>query len=134
MEWLALLYQILEVCIIPLLGILTAYVVKYVNAKSAEIQNKVDNDTADKYIAMLDDTICACVIATTQTYVDALKKDNAFTKEAQKEAFNLTYNAVMAVLTDEAKKYLTNIYGDLTAYITNKIEAEVGLNKITPAA
>ena len=129
MEWLPLLYQILEVCVIPLLGILTAYFVKWVNAKSAEIQNKVDNNTADKYIAMLDDTICACVIATTQTYVDALKKDNAFTKEAQQEAFNLTYNAVMAVLTDEAKKYLTNIYGDLTAYITNKIEAEVQINK-----
>ncbi len=129
MEWLPLLYQVLEVCIIPLLGILTAYFVKWVNAKSAEIQNKVDNNTADKYIAMLDDTICACVIATTQTYVDALKKDNAFTKEAQQEAFNLTYNAVMAVLTDEAKKYLTNIYGDLTAYITNKIEAEVQINK-----
>jgi hypothetical protein len=129
MEWLPLLYQILEVCVIPLLGILTAYFVKWVNAKSAEIQNKVENDTADKYIAMLDDTICACVIATTQTYVDALKKDNAFTKEAQQEAFNLTYNAVMAVLTDEAKKYLTNIYGDLTAYITNKIEAEVQINK-----
>jgi hypothetical protein len=129
MEWLPLLYQVLEVCVIPLLGILTAYFVKWVNAKSVEIQNKVDNDTADKYIAMLDDTICACVIATTQTYVDALKKDNAFTKEAQQEAFNLTYNAVMAVLTDEAKKYLTNIYGDLTAYITNKIEAEVQINK-----
>lgn len=133
MEWLALLYQILEVCIIPLLGILTAYFVKWVNAKSVEIQNKVDNDTADKYIAMLDDTICACVIATTQTYVEALKKENAFTKEAQKEAFNLTFNAVMAVLTDEAKVYLSEIYGDLTAYITNKIEAEVSLNKITPA-
>ena len=129
MEWLPLLYQILEVCVIPLLGILTAYFVKWVNAKSAEIQNKVENDTADKYIAMLDDTICACVIATTQTYVDALKKENAFTKEAQQEAFNLTYNAVMSVLTDEAKKYLTNIYGDLTAYITNKIEAEVQINK-----
>ena len=129
MEWLPLLYQVLEVCVIPLLGILTAYFVKWVNAKSAEIQNKVENDTADKYIAMLDDTICACVIATTQTYVDALKKDNAFTKEAQREAFNLTYNAVMSVLTDEAKKYLTSIYGDLTAYITNKIEAEVQINK-----
>lgn len=134
MEWLPLLYQILEVCIIPLLGILTAYFVKWVNAKSAEIQHKVDNDTADKYIAMLDDTICACVIATTQTYVEALKKDNAFTKEAQQEAFNLTFNAVMSVLTDEAKKYLSEVYGDLTAYITNKIEAEVNLNKITPAA
>ena len=35
----------------------------------------------------------------------------------------------MAVLTDEAKEYLTEFYGDLTAYITNKIEAEVQLNK-----
>lgn len=131
MEWLPLLYEVLQVCIIPLLGILTAYFVKWVNVKSTEIQNKVENETADKYIAMLDDTICSCVIATTQTYVDALKKENAFTKEAQQEAFNLTYNAVMTVLTDEAKKYLTNIYGDLTAYITNKIEAEVQINKNT---
>jgi hypothetical protein len=64
MEWLPLLYQILEVCIIPLLGILTAYFVKFINIKSAEIQNQVDNNTADKYIAMLSDTITACVIAT----------------------------------------------------------------------
>lgn len=132
MDWLELLYQILEVCVIPLLGILTAYVVKYINVKSAEIQGKVENDTADKYISMLADTISACVIATNQTYVEALKKKDAFTAEAQKEAFNLTYNAVMAVLTDEAKEYLTAIYGDLTAYITTKIEAEVNISKIVP--
>lgn len=130
MEWLTLLYQILEVCIIPLLGVLTAYVIKYINAKSLEIQNRVDNDVADKYISMLNDTITACVMATTQTYVEALKKENAFTAESQKEAFNLTFNAVMAVLTDDAKDYLTEIYGDLTAYITNKIEAEVKISKI----
>ena len=132
MELLPLLYQILEVCVIPLLGILTAYIVKFINAKSTEIQNKIDDDTADKYIAMLADTISACVIATNQTYVETLKKQNAFTAEAQKEAFNLTFNAIMAVLTDDAKSYLTEIYGDLTAYITNKIEAEVNMNKIVP--
>ena len=129
MEWLPILYQIVEVCLIPLLGVLTAYIVKFIKAKSAEIQNKVDNDTADKYIAMLDDTISACVIATTQTYVEALKKENAFTKEAQQEAFNLTFNAVMDVLAEDEKEYLTNIYGDLSAYISNKIEAKVNLNK-----
>lgn len=130
MEWLALLYQILEVCIIPLLGILTAYVVRYIQHKNVEIQTKVDNDTADKYINLLAETISACVIATNQTYVEALKKEDAFTAEAQKEAFNQTFNAVMAVLTDDAKDYLTEIYGDLTAYITTKIEAEVNLSKI----
>lgn len=134
MEWLSLLYQILEVCVIPLLGILTAYIVKYINAKSCEIQNKVDNDTADKYIAMLNDTISACVIATNQTYVEVLKKGNAFTKKAQEEAFKQTYEAVMSVLTDDAKKYLVAIYGDLTTYITNKIEAEVNLSKTVPIA
>ena len=132
MEWLPLLYQILEVCVIPLLGVLTAYLVKYIKIKSAEIQATVDNDTADKYIALLSDTITACVIATNQTYVEALKKNNAFTAEAQKEAFKLTYDAVMAVLTEEAEKCLSEIYGDLAAYITTKIEAEVNLSKIVP--
>lgn len=134
MEWLPLLYQILEVCVIPLLGILTAYIVKFINIKAGEIQTKVDNDLADKYIAMVADTVSACVIATNQTYVEALKKNNAFTAEAQKEAFNLTYNAVMAILTDEAKEYLAEIYGDVAAYITNKIEAEVNISKIVPVA
>ena len=133
MEWLPLLYEILQVCIIPLLGVLTAYIVKFINVKSGEIQNKVENDLADKYIAMVTDTISACVIATNQTYVETLKKQNAFTAEAQKEAFQLTYNAVMAILTDDAKEYLAEIYGDVAAYITNKIEAEVNISKIVPA-
>lgn len=134
MDWLPLLYQILEVCVIPLLGILTAFIVKYINVKTAEITNKVDNDMADKYILMLADTITACVVATNQTYVEALKKENAFTAEAQKEAFDLTFNAVMAVLSDEAKVYLTAVYGDLTAFITAKIEAEVNVKKNTAVA
>lgn len=129
MEWMNLLYQILEVCIIPLLGIATAYLVKFINIKSTEIQNKVNNDNADKYIAMVAETISACVIATNQTYVEALKKQNAFTAEAQKEAFQLTYDAVMTILTDDAKAYLAEIYGDVAAYITTKIEAEVNLSK-----
>ena len=131
MEWMSLLYQIIEVCVIPLLGILTAYIVKYINAKSEEIQIQIDNDLADKYVNMLAETITACVIATNQTYVESLKKQGKFDIEAQKEAFNQTYNAIIAVLTDEAKLYLTNVYGDLAAYITARIEAEVNMSKIT---
>jgi hypothetical protein len=35
----------------------------------------------------------------------------------------------MLILNDEAKEYLSNIYGDLTTYITQLIEAEVNRNK-----
>ena len=78
---------------------------------------------------MLADTITDCVVSTNQTYVDALKEANAFDKEAQKKAFELTYNKIMNVLTEDAKEYLTTIYGDLEIYITTKIESEVKLYK-----
>ena len=129
MNWLELLYEILEVCIIPLLGVLTVYAVKFINKKSEEITAKTDNDLAKKYVNLLSTTISDCVIATNQTYVEALKKENIFTKEAQEEAFKLTYDAVMNVLSDDAKTYLTNLYGDLTAYVQTKIEAEVNFAK-----
>lgn len=132
MDWMIMLYQIFELCVIPLLGVLTMYLVQFIRKKSQEITDKTDSELADKYIRMLTDTITTCVIATNQTYVESLKKQGRFDAEAQKEAFKLTYDAVMSVLTVEAKNYLTSIYGDLTAYITTRIEAEVNVSKITP--
>lgn len=124
-----MLAQIFEVCIIPLLGVLTAYFIKFVNAKSAEIGTKVKNETQKKYLEMLNNTITDCVIATTQTYVDSLKKQGTFDAEAQKVAFTMTYESVVKLLTDEATEYLNEAVGDLQLYITQKIEAEVNLNK-----
>lgn len=128
--------EIIEVCLIPLLGVLVTYLVKYINTKSQELEASTDNELAKKYISLLSSTITNCVIATNQTYVETLKKQGRFDAEAQKEAFNMTLNAVMALLTDEAKQYLSEIYGDLNTYITNQIEATVNQNKITvlPAA
>ena len=58
-----------------------------------------------------------------------MKNKNAFDLEAQKAAFELTYKAVMKILTDEMTEYLASVYGDLATYITKKIEAEVNKNK-----
>ena len=129
MDWLELLYKVLELCVIPLLGIATTYLVKWLRAKEAEILIKVENDTADKYISMVAQTITDCVIATNQTYVESLKKQGSFDAEAQKVAFQKTLDAVIAVLSDDAKDYLKAIYGDVTAYLTTRIEAEVNVQK-----
>ena len=129
MEWLALLYEIFEVCVIPLLGVLTVYIVKFIQKKTEELNSKNENELMNKYLTMLSDTIIDCVVATNQTYVESLKKQGKFDMEAQKIAFEMTYNAVINVLSNEAKDYLTSIYGDLSAYITNMIEAEVNRNK-----
>lgn len=129
MDWLELLFQIFEVCIIPLLGVLTAFVIKFIKAKELEINAKHDNDVLAKYVRMLSETITDCVIATNQTYVESLKAQGSFDTEAQKIAFQKTFDSVMAVLSVEAKEYLSEAYGDLAAYITNRIEAEVNMNK-----
>ena len=129
MDYLALLQQIFEVCIIPLLAVLTTYIVKYIQVKSAEITEKTDNAIVDKYTVMLADTITACVLATNQTYVEALKKQGSFDAEAQKVAFNMTLNAVMEILSEDAKEYLSEAFGDLNSYITSQIEASVNVNK-----
>lgn len=116
---------ILEVAIIPLLIALTGYLVAFIKSKTKEITDKIENDKADKYIYMLSNTITKCVTATNQTYVDNLKKENAFTKEAQQEALKMTADAVLAILSDEAKTYLPTIVGDLNTYILTQIESEV---------
>ena len=129
MDWLQIANEIFNLCIIPLLIIVSKYLIVYIEAKRDELIKKSESEKTDKYIAMLANTISDCVRATNQTYVDNLKNNNGFDIEAQKEAFKKTYEAVMAVLSDEAKVYLATIYGDLNSYITQKIEAEVKIAK-----
>lgn len=129
MDWLSILQQIFELCIIPLLGIVAKFVIEYIAQKKEQIKAQTDNELAQKYLDILNDTIAKCVTATNQTYVESLKEQNAFDADAQKEAFNKTYNAVIETLGDEANKYLPMVIGDLQTYITEHIEASVKESK-----
>lgn len=129
MDWANVVKQIFELVIFPLLGIGTTYLIVLINTKIKELKKQSDNDLEKKYLDMLNNTITDCVLATNQTYVNELKKQGKFDLDAQKIAFQKTYENVMALLTDEAKKYLTEALGDLQTYVNNKIEAEVLLNK-----
>ena len=121
--------EILEGVLIPLLIILARYLIVFLDAKRKELKEKTNNDLANKYIDMIYNTVTNCVIATNQTYVEALKNQNVFTKEAQEQAFRMTYESVMAILTDDAKDYLASVVGDLQTYIVKLIEAEVNIQK-----
>lgn len=124
-----ILATIFQVVIIPLLTVLVGYAVKWINAKAEEIKASTDNAYAQKYIDMLRETIVTNVIAVNQTYVEALKDKDAFTLEAQQEAFRRVYEAVLTSLTEEAQVYLNSIIGDLNEFITAEIEAAVNENK-----
>lgn len=129
MDWLEMLNKIFDVCIVPLLGILTTYLVQYIKVKQEEIAQNSKSELVKKYTEMAEKTITDCVIATNQVYVDALKDKDAFDLDQQKAAFEVTYKAVLNLLTDEAQTYLMEAYGDLSEWVKQKIEAEVSKNK-----
>ena len=125
MDWLEILEQIFQIVVIPLLGVGTLYVIGLVKTKKMAILEEVDSEIAKKYINLLEQTIVDCVIATNQTYVNSLKEQGKFDADAQKAAFQKTFDAVMAILTEDAKEYLAFAIGDLEVYVTNKIESTV---------
>lgn len=130
MEWMEILNQIFDLCIVPLLGILVTCLVVFIKSKTKELNERHDVELLTKYTNMLSQTVIDCVIATNQTYVEALKGQNKFDAEAQKKAFEMTYQSVLQVLSEDAKDYLSNVYGDISVLLTNLIEAEVSRNKV----
>lgn len=129
MDWMLVLEQVFKLVVFPVLSIGGIYLTYLITVKINELKQKSKNDMVDKYLGILNDSICDAVLTTTQTYVEALKKAGKFDLEAQKAAFDKTFEAVMAVLTEDAKEVLTEAIGDLNVYVTNKIEAEVKLTK-----
>lgn len=124
-----LMTQLFELVLIPLAIAITKFLIDFLAAKRDEVKSKTDSDLAKKYIDMITDTITRCVIATNQTYVDSLKKQGRFDPEAQGIAFNMTYQAVMSILSEDAKKYIEESTGDMKTYLIQLIEAEVAKNK-----
>ena len=125
-----LIAQIFEICIIPILGVLTTFLISWINSKKEALKQQTNSETIRKYIDMLDSTITDCVIAMNQTYVNSLKLQGKFDTEAQKKAITDVYNKVIAILGQDAIEYLNSAIGDLNEYITSKIEKEVSSNKI----
>lgn len=119
----------LELFLTVLLTILTKFLISFFSSKISEVKQKTQNELFHKYLDMINKTIEDCVIATNQTYVEALKNKDMFDAAAQKEAFNKTFEAVKTLLSTEAINYITELTGDADLYLSTLIEAEVNKNK-----
>ncbi len=129
MDYKELLPIIIQTVFIPLLIALSGFIVKWINAKANQLKEKAKDDRYYLYIDILQELVTKTVIMVNQTYVDELKKENAFTKEAQIEAFNKVYETVVQSLSEDVYSYLEQIIGNLSDYITVLIESSVKIEK-----
>ena len=109
--------------------VLTTFLCTWLKSLCDQNKVKIKNEQVNATLNNVADVIVAAVETTTNTYVKQLKADNLFDANAQKEAFNKTFETVKKQLTEDATKIITETYGDVETYLTNKIEQFVEESK-----
>lgn len=130
-EFLTQLLQAVITAAIPVCG---AFLVNYLNKKSAQAAAETNSAEMKSLIEQVNDAVTKAVTYTTQTFVESMKKNGIFDAEAQSEALQKSLDKTLALLSEVAKNALEEIYGDLNEYLTVRIEAEVKNQKGTPTA
>ncbi len=125
----AFIIELLQAIATAAIPVCAAYLVQYLHRKSEHIIAQTDNMTIKAFLAEATDAVSTAVTYTSQTFVDALKKEGQFDKDRQQEALKKSLDKAISLLSESAKNALTDIYGDLEAYLTSKIEAEVRSQK-----
>ena len=116
------LQNVLYAIITAAVPVLTSFLCIWLKSLYDNNKAKIQNEKVRVTLGNVTDMILAAVETTTSTYVKQLKADNLFDADAQKEAFNKTFEAVKKQLTEDAAKIIKDTYGDVDLYLTNKIE------------
>ena len=113
---------LLTAVILPLISIAGTQLIKFINSK-------IKNNELAKQLTTATTIVTNAVRVVFQTYVDALKKNGSFDKEAQIEALNRAKNIALSQITEDTKSYIENTYGDFNNWLTIQIEATIDLLK-----
>lgn len=129
------LNTLMSMVILPLLLALSGFAVAWLRKKTQEIAANINDATVRKYVDLASDAVTKAVQTTFQTYVDALKAQGKFDKEAQLTALQKAKDTATALITDEAKRVIAEAYGDFDKWLASTIETLVREDKRTaPAA
>ena len=102
--------------VLPLISIAGAKLIQFINSK-------IKNNKAADLLTTATTIVINAVRSVFQTYVEALKKEGSFNKDAQIIALNKAKDIALTQMTDEVKDYLVTTYGSLDTWLDTNIEA-----------
>lgn len=117
-----ILSVLLTAVILPLISIAGTQLIKFINSK-------IKNNELAKQLTTATTIVTNAVRVVFQTYVDTLKKNGSFDKEAQAEALNRAKNIALSQITEDTKSYIEENYGDFNNWLTIQIESTIDLLK-----
>lgn len=122
--------ELLKALVIACIPILTAFLVRFINAKTGVLKDNKDFLEYLELIELAEQVIIDVVVALNQTVVEAAKLEGRFDKQKQKEVFISAKNDVQVILSTKTKEAIKIIYGNFDIWLETKIEAVVNENKI----
>lgn len=89
------------------------------------ISTKIKNAKVAALLGGAVDVVASAVKITYQTYVEAIKGTDAWTKEAQSTALQMATDAAKSKLSEEMKTYISENFGDVDLWLKEQIEAKL---------
>ena len=108
--------------VLPLISIAGAKLIQFINSK-------IKNNKAADLLTTATTIVINAVRSVFQTYVEALKKEGSFNKDAQIIALNKAKDIALTQMTDEVKDYLVTTYGSLDSWLDTNIESTINILK-----
>ena len=116
-----------------LIPILITVITICVCTMTSKIAKNAAESAPSKYsgiIYALENIVNKAVITTNQTFVNELKKQGKFDKEAMEVAYNKTFNSIVASLSQSFFEYIDKENVDIDTLLKNMIETSVDWNKL----
>lgn len=124
-----ILVEILITYAIIFVLIITKYIKNYLFEKAESEKVKTNSTIKKNFINEMEEAIADSVTFVNQTFVDSLKNQNKFSIENQKIAFTMALDTVLSIVSQDAVDFIEESYGDVTNWISTKIESAVNKNK-----
>ena len=113
---------VVSAIVLPLISIGGTQLIKLINSK-------IKNQEASKLLSDATSIVLNAVRTVTQTYVDTLKANGSFNKDAQLVALNKAKDIALSQMSSDLKDFINANFGDVQLWITNQIEASINLLK-----
>ena len=116
--------------LIPLLITIITICICTMTSKVAKDAVRLAPSKYSEIIYGLENIVSKAVITTNQTFVNELKKQGKFDKEAMQEAYKRTYESIIASLSQSFFEYIDKENVDIDTLLKNMIETSVDWNKL----
>lgn len=119
------IHEVLYVVIIAVVPVLAKYIVDLLNSKREEISARAESFAFQDAILRAIQLVQDAVDTTSQTYVEALKKEGKFDSESQKKAMDMTIQSVEKLMDKDMKDLINTVYLDFDEWVRVQIESYI---------